>query len=82
MKDYNGFPNYNQWNQNLWIANDEGLYLTAKACIETADHGCLKNAAQVFIDFMKDQGQERTPDNVKWSFVGVYRAFRNNFAED
>ena len=53
MKDYNGFPNYNQWNQNLWIANDEGLYLTAKACVETTKPGSLKRAAQVFIDFMK-----------------------------
>ena len=29
-KGYNGYKNYAQWNQSLWLNNDEGLY--RKAC--------------------------------------------------
>ena len=27
--EYNGWPNYETWNANLWIDNEEGVYLTA-----------------------------------------------------
>ena len=30
----NGYANYETWNASLWIGNDEGLYNTAKACVE------------------------------------------------
>ena len=30
----NGFANYETWNAALWVANDESLYNTAKACVE------------------------------------------------
>jgi len=29
-KGYNGYKNHAQWNQSLWINNDEGLYNMAK----------------------------------------------------
>lgn len=36
---FNGWANYETWNASLWIANDEFLYNTAKACVTYAEAG-------------------------------------------
>ena len=34
---YQGWSNYPTWAVNLWLANDEGLYLATLELIESAD---------------------------------------------
>lgn len=76
MSTYNGFPNFNQWNINLWIANDPGYYQTAECCLELAE-GSIDGAARIFIDYYASHGKHGTPDGIRWSLVGVRRAIRN-----
>ena len=65
-KGYNGYKNYSQWNQSLWLNNDEGLYRMAKECIEeTANRD---DAVGMFLDCL---GMSHTPDGVKWSKAGI-----------
>lgn len=33
MKNFNGFTSWNEWNVNLWFANDENLYNIAREII-------------------------------------------------
>jgi hypothetical protein len=68
-KDYNGFKNYAQWNQSLWINNDEGLYNQARECIRATTN--RKQAAELFILSLQDQDMTHTPDGIKWSVAGV-----------
>lgn len=68
-KCYNGHKNYAQWNQSLWIGNDEGLYSLAKECKNNSSS--LKDATEAFLTSL---GQTHTPDGVKWSKAGVRAA--------
>ena len=65
-KGYNGFKNYAQWNQSLWINNDEGLYRLALECIKETDN--RTQAVNMFLDCI---GASHTPDGVKWSKAGI-----------
>ena len=55
MSDYNGYTNWATWNVNLWIANDEGLYLAHR---EYADRWSKEMAKQFCNEFMPNG----TPD--------------------
>lgn len=68
-KSYNGYANYNQWNQSLWINNDEGLYRLAKMYI--AQYGKTGAVNMMYEQELKDSC---TPDGVKWSKVGIRAA--------
>lgn len=61
MKDYNGWKNYETWNQSLWIRNDEFLYSLAKQCKDFPD----------FVLRLKDMGIDKTGDNVYWGCKGT-----------
>lgn len=65
-KGYNGYKNYNQWNQSLWLNNDEGLYHLALECIAECDN--RDEAVNMFLDCID---ASHTPDGVKWSKAGI-----------
>ena len=65
----NGYKNYAQWNQSLWINNDEGLYNEARAFIRK--YGNKEDAAARLLQVWNDYGMSHTPDGVKWSKVGI-----------
>jgi len=58
---YNGCANYQTWNVQLWIANDEGLYNFAKGCSDYAE----------FVEGMREDGCLETADNVAWNDSGI-----------
>jgi hypothetical protein len=58
---YNGCKNYQTWNVQLWIANDEGLYNLARGCDDYSD----------FVQCMRDLGIVETMDNVAWNDSGI-----------
>ena len=73
MTTYNGHKNYAQWNQSLWINNDEGLYSLVRDHVSNCSGGRDK-AAQNILDHLKDCGMTHTPDGVKWSKAGICAA--------
>ena len=58
---YNGCKNYQTWNVQLWIANDEGLYNLARSCDDYSD----------FVEQMREMGSLETLDNVAWNDSGI-----------
>lgn len=68
-KGYNGYKNYAQWNQSLWLNNDEGLYNEALAFIRK--YGNKEDAAARLLQVWNDCGMTHTPDGVKWSKAGI-----------
>ena len=64
--DYNGWKNYETWNLNLWIQNDEGIYLAVVE--EMASLVRHFGRAQLYPgairEMLIDIIGERTPDGV------------------
>ena len=58
---YNGCANYQTWNVQLWIANDERLYNLASDCSDYAD----------FVETMRQIGSMETADDVAWNDSGI-----------
>lgn len=52
-KSYNGWTNYETWVVNLWLANDEGLYIEATDRATNAD-GDVYDLAQDFKSWVCD----------------------------
>lgn len=67
-KSYNGYKNYAQWNQSLWLNNDEGLYNMAK---DYAKQYNRKDAAAYMLEALNSCDITHTPDGVKWSKAGI-----------
>ena len=61
---YNGYRNYNEWNQSLWINNDEGLYNQAVRLCR------LYTKEQAAEQLLLIVGYE-TPDGVRWTKSGI-----------
>lgn len=59
MNTYNGWKNYETWNVNLWLNNDEGLYDLARRCGRSLNY--RKFATQFLTEF-----SSQTPDGVSW----------------
>lgn len=72
MTTYNGFKNRSQWNQSLWINNDEGLYHEARRCVQGSHN--KETAVEYFLMTMTELGMTHTPDGYKWSKAGVRAA--------
>ena len=69
---YNGCANYQTWNVQLWIANDEGLYNFAKGCSDYAE----------FVEGMREDGCLETADSVAWNDSGIDMSELKEFWED
>jgi hypothetical protein len=76
-KMYNGHKNWNHWNVNLWINNDEALYQSALYCLKVAG-GSRKRAAKVFYDALTSANigtlKGKTPDGAPYSISAIYHA--------
>jgi len=70
-KGYNGYKNYAQWNQSLWISNDEGLYRKACHLVRVFNR---EDAASAMLEWLECAGISHTPDGVKWSKTGIRAA--------
>lgn len=70
-KGYNGYKNYAQWNQSLWINNDEGLYHKACHLVRVFNR---EDAAAAMLEWLECAGMSHTPDGVKWSKAGIRAA--------
>lgn len=58
---YNGWKNYETWNVQLWIDNDETLYQLAVRFMSTPRKG------KVYLNFLKFAGLTgETKDGVAW----------------
>lgn len=71
MAKYNGFANRSQWNQSLWINNDEGLYQLAKENVAFCD---TKAEAVDRMYLCLQESSSHTPDGYKWSKAGIRAA--------
>lgn len=69
---YNGHKNWDYWNVSLWIGNDEGLYNQAKRLVRA--HGNRRGAAREFVEQMRLDGIEKTPDGARYTVANVYAA--------
>jgi hypothetical protein len=75
---YNGWKNRSTWNAALWIGNDEGLYRSAVAFMETYK-GRRPYAA--FLEYAGLEG-DKTPDGIKWdSRLMDYKALNGMMRE-
>lgn len=73
MSEYNGYPNWNQWNVSLWLNNDEGLYRLMLDCFEAREKN-KKRAARCLQKSLKAEGHEFTPDGARYSIVAIIGA--------
>ena len=73
MAAYNGYKNYSQWNQALWLNNDCGLYQMMLDHVRNCSGGRDK-AAQNILDELHTLGITHTQDGVRWSKVGIRAA--------
>ena len=68
-KSYNGYKNYSQWNQALWLNNDEGLYGIMKDYLRWSSN--KTEAMEQLYYHLSRSGDGKTPDGVKWSKAGI-----------
>ena len=73
MTAYNGYKNYSQWNQALWLNNDYSLYQIMLDHVKNCSGGRDK-AAQNILDELHTLGITCTHDGVKWSKAGIRAA--------
>lgn len=70
---YNGHKNYNAWNVNLWLNNDEGMY---RQMVQLCRRYNRKQAAEMMLEGLQECGIEATPDGVKYSVSNIMLAMR------
>jgi len=73
MSKYNGHKNYNAWNVNLWLNNDEGMY---RMMVQLCRRYNRPEAAKAMMNYLEDCGIVKTPDGVKYSVSNIQLAMR------
>ena len=71
---YNGHKNWNHWNVNLWINNDEHLYRLARDYCRS--NTSRDNAAREFVADLAAVGTTHTPDGAPYTATTVRAAMR------
>jgi len=72
MSDYNGWKNYETWNVELWIQNDEGLYSLARNPSDYAEFkGYMRETAEDLGPDNCGPVAYETPDGVAWNDSGL-----------
>ena len=56
---YNGWKNYETWNVNLWLSNDEALY---RLVVNYGKEVTYRDFADIYLS----QLSKTTPDGVAW----------------
>ena len=65
--EYNGWTNRETWALNLWLGNDQGLYLATQEVADNAYEDCGNWYAKRGWDFERDDAQFRVGEEiVKW----------------
>jgi hypothetical protein len=66
MKNYNGWTNWDTWNANLWLTNDETVY---KCCLMCQDKGGLSGIFEQFYG--------RDHDGINWDDINWGEIFES-----
>lgn len=72
---YNGHKNWAHWNVSLWINNDEGLYMLAKAVMKGYSGSRKAQARGVLLE-LHEMGITHTPDGARYSETSILAALR------
>ena len=75
MSKYNGHKNWNHWNVNLWITNDEGLYRMALNYVRFKQRSYSKQqCAEAMLRELHEAGITKTPDGAPYSVSAIRAA--------
>ena len=72
---YNGHKNWNHWNVNLWLTNDEELFDSMRHCMRYA--GNRDDAAGLMLDALHEAGMFKTPDGAPYTVSSIRAAMRD-----
>jgi hypothetical protein len=81
---FNGWANYETWNASLWIANDEFLYNTARACVRFAEDGesVWSKFQRCMMDGCVGSFLGATGDGVAWNHKAIDAAEMEEMMKD
>jgi hypothetical protein len=73
-KPYSGHRNWNHWNVNLWLNNDERLY---REMIHFIGYAKRKgDAARMMVESLRSTGATHTPDGAPFTQTSIRAAMR------